>query len=67
MHRRILTLLILSLLVILYGLQGMAIAAQPNLANIEGPPAFLHFAAEQSLSAEELKTIASEITERSGQ
>jgi S1-C subfamily serine protease len=58
MHRPFRSLLILSLLLLLHGLQGTALATQPDAANIEGPPAFLHFASEQPLSAEELKTIA---------
>ena len=58
MHQPIRSLLILSLLLLFYGLQGTALATQPDAANIEGPPAFLHRTADQTLSAEELKTIA---------
>jgi len=58
MHRSIRSLLILSLLLLLYGQQGMAMATQPVRGNIEAPPAFLQLIADQSLSAEERNTIA---------
>jgi S1-C subfamily serine protease len=58
MHRPISFLLILSLLVLLYGLQGKAIATQQDAATVETNSSFLHFTADQPLSTEELKTIA---------
>jgi len=50
--------MLLSLLVLLYGLQGVGLATQPNAANVETHSSFLHVTANQPLSAEELKTIA---------
>jgi len=57
MHPPVFFLLILVLIVLISDLQSVA-ATQQDAANVETHPAFLHFAANQPLSAEELKTIA---------
>ena len=49
---------ILFLIELISCLQSGAIATQPDVANVGTHSSFLHLASEQSLSAEELKTIA---------
>lgn len=58
MRHPIPSLLLLAVFDLLYGLQGLAMATQPNMTHIEAAPAFLHVTADQSLSAEERNTIA---------
>ena len=58
MHLPIFSLLTLFILALLSGHQGLAIATQIDAANGEPRSTFMHFVAEQPLSAEELKTIA---------
>ena len=58
MHPQVFSLLILFLIELLSCLQSVAIAAQPDVANVGTYSSFLHLTSEQPLSAEELKTIA---------
>ncbi|UCH92033.1 MAG: trypsin-like peptidase domain-containing protein [Nitrospirota bacterium] len=58
MHLPSFSLLTLFILALLSGHQGLAIATQIDAANGKPRSTFMHFVAEQPLSAEELKTIA---------
>ena len=56
MHPPVFSLLILVLIVLMSDLQSVA-ATQQDAVTVETPSSFLHFTADQPLSAEELKTI----------